>query len=361
MWSNRYAGCLVNVYVVLLIKIFKSDIKMGKKVILTIESVYTANAFQVGSAYYIAAGSETKPQVFLYNLSTGESSLVTGCPGGVMSFVPVPGNNNSFFSIMGLFPPFIGADAGVFMHTRKENQWTTVKTMELPFAHRCEVLNRNEKNYLFAASVSKYKENPPDWSKPGEVHLVELDENPEIPLKSVVIDNNLTRNHGMIKTRINGKEVVCISGREGIFCFKFKNGDWVKKQLFDHEVSEFWFIDLDGDGQDELVTIEPFHGEKLNVYKRIHNNWQLKYSDSLYFGHGLSAGFVNSEPVIVVGNRSESLALVQYKVVDFAKGKISREVLEEGVGPTQTMVFTDGNTDYILSANQKKNEVVLYY
>ena len=30
---------------------------MNKKVILNIESVYTANAFQVGTDFYIAAGS----------------------------------------------------------------------------------------------------------------------------------------------------------------------------------------------------------------------------------------------------------------------------------------------------------------
>jgi hypothetical protein len=35
-------------------------------------------------------------------------------------------------------------------------------------------------------------------------------------------------------------------------------------------------------------------------------------------------------------------------------------VIEEDAGPTQTQVFTANNTDYILSANQKKNEVAVY-
>ncbi len=35
-----------------------------------------------------------------------------------MSFVPLPGHPGQFYSIMGLFPPFVGADAGVFRHTR---------------------------------------------------------------------------------------------------------------------------------------------------------------------------------------------------------------------------------------------------
>jgi hypothetical protein len=233
--------------------------------------------------------------------------------------------------------------------------------MDLPFAHRCEILRRNGKNYLFAASVSKHKENPADWSRPGEMYLDRLDENPALPLNGELIDNSLTRNHGMLRTRIDGIETICISGAEGIFYFEQLPGDkWVKKLLFEKEVSEFGFIDLDGDGSEELVTIEPFHGESLNVYKRNGSTWDLKFSDTLSFGHGLSCGSFQDEPVIVVGNRRGSFALDLFKVVDLAGGKFSRTVIEEDAGPTQTQVFTANNTDYILSANQKKNEVAVY-
>jgi hypothetical protein len=332
---------------------------MKKKIILNIESVYTANAFQVGQDTFVAAGSETKPEVYLYDLASGTSSPVTGCPGGVMSFIPVPGNPELFFSIMGLFPPFIGAEAGVFMHSRSGDTWVTQKAMDLPFAHRCEILQRNGQNYLFAASVSKHKENPADWSRPGEMYLVRLDENPALPLNFEIIDDSLTRNHGMLRTHIDGTETICISGAEGIFYFEQLPGDkWVKKPLFEKEVSEFGFIDLDGDGRDDLVTIEPFHGELICVYKRNGSGWELKFSDTLSFGHGLSCGFFRDEPVIVVGNRRGSFTLDLFKVTN---GKFSRSVLEEDAGPTQTQVFRANNTDYILSANQKKNEVAVYY
>ncbi len=335
---------------------------MKKKVILNIESVYTANAFRVGAETFVAAGSETKPEVYLCNLASCNSSLVTGCPGGVMSFIPVPGSPDLFFSIMGLFPPFIGAEAGVFMHQWLGDEWKSQKAMDLPFAHRCEILHRKGKNYLFAASVSKHKADPPDWSKPGEMYLIRLDDHPTIPLNPEMIDNSLTRNHGMLRSQINGIETICISGAEGIFYFEQLPGDkWVKKPLFEKEVSEFCFIDLDGDGREELITIEPFHGEALNVYKKNGMNWELKFSDTLSFGHGLSCGFFNNEPVIVVGNRRGSFTLDLFKVIDLAHGKFSKTVLEEDAGPTQTQIFTANGTDYIMSANQKKNEVALYY
>ncbi|MDX1284279.1 MAG: hypothetical protein R3182_04685, partial [Draconibacterium sp.] len=188
---------------------------MEKKVILNIESVYTANAFQVGSEFFIGAGSETKPEVYMYNIASGESSFLEGCPGGVMSFIPLPEREDTFFSIMGLFPPFIGAEAGVFMHQKSETKWTTKKVMDLPFAHRCEIIHESKVNYLFAASVSKHKNDPPDWSKKGEVYVARVENDFQLPLKWEKIDDTVSRNHGMIRATVNGQERVCISGAEG--------------------------------------------------------------------------------------------------------------------------------------------------
>ena len=332
-----------------------------KQVILEIEAVYTANAFSVGSEFYIGAGSETKPEVYLYDIKTGNTSQVSGSPGGMMSFIPVPDNPDLFISIMGLFPPFIGGEAGLFIHRRINGDWKTIRALHLPFAHRCEILKRAGKNFLFAATVSTYKENPQDWSNPGELHLIELDDTPGATWESRVIDKSVTRNHGMTRTRIKGNETICISGREGIFYLEQDPGDnWVIRPMFEREVSEMTFIDLDGDGQDELVTIEPFHGETLNIYKNTGKKWEWRFSDSLSFGHGLSSGFIQRKPVIIVGNRSGSLALESFSVLDLSRGKFDRLVIEEDAGPTQTQVFSVGGTDYILSANQRKNEVALY-
>lgn len=120
------------------------------------------------------------------------------------------------------------------------------------------------------------------------------------------------------------------------------------------------YIDLDGDGTNELVTIEPFHGDTLNIYKRKGSAWELRFSDALSFGHGLSSGRFNGKPLIVVGNRSESFALESFTVDNLSKGIVNREVIEENTGPTQTQVFSRGPVDFIMSANQRKHEVALY-
>ena len=334
---------------------------LKKQVILEIENVYTANAFATDDGFFVGAGSETGPQVKLYNLADGSTHTLPGCPGGMMSFVPVPGEAWSFVTIMGLFPPFIGQEAGLYLHRLSGKGWLTERTMDLPFAHRCEFLQQEGGSKLVAATVSKLKENPSDWSRPGEVHLISLAKDLSQPWESVVIDSGITRNHGMAKASFGGDELLFVSGDKGIFSIQARpDRSWEMNSVFEKEVSEMTFIDLDGDGQKELVTIEPFHGKELNIYKRMNTDWELRYSGSLSFGHGLSSGVFNGEPVIVAGNRSDTLALETITVADLNKGAVNKRIIESEVGPTQTQVFTYSGIDYILSANQKKHEVALY-
>lgn len=333
---------------------------LQKKHILEIKNVYTANAFQTDKGFFVGAGSETEPLALLYDLATGHSDQVSNSPGGMMSFMPVPGMIDSYVTIMGLFPPFIGMEAGLYLHQRTSGGWKTEKAMDLPFAHRCEFVSKGSQVYLVAATVSKFKENPPDWSQPGELHLIPIEGN-SIPWTSEVINSGITRNHGMLKARMGGVESIFVSGAEGIFSITpgEKEG-WKIDPVFEKEVSEMTFIDLDGDGHEELITIEPFHGTTLNIYKRSGTGWELKHSDSLSFGHGLSSGMFEGKPVVAVGNRSDSMALEIFTVSNLYKGLVNRKVIEEDAGPTQTQVFSAGSVDYIMSANQKKHEVALY-
>jgi len=335
---------------------------LSKEIILRIKNVYTANAFQTETGFFVGAGSETEADVQLYDLSTGSSESVADCPGGMMSFIPVPGYPDLYVSIMGLFPPFVGGEAGLYLHQKSHAGWQSKKAMPYPFAHRCEILSLGGENFLVAAKVSAYKENPPDWFRSGEVHVISLKNPASLPWEPVLIDQGITRNHGMIKSLVDGREIICVSGEQGVFSVEpGRDQNWEVNRLFNKEVSEVNFMDLDGDGHSEMVTIEPFHGNTINVYKRKGNEWQLRFSDSLSFGHGLGSGMFNGEPVIVVGNRSNSLALEVFRVNELSKGLINRKLIEAEAGPTQTQVFAFRGVDYILSANQKKNEVALYH
>jgi hypothetical protein len=334
---------------------------MKKQGILEIQNVYTANAFESGGRTFVGAGSETEGVVRLYPLDGGNTEALDQCPGGMMSLIPVPGRPETLVSIMGLFPPFIGAEAGIFLHHKSGDHWHTRKILDLPFAHRCEFLPTGEYPMLVAATVSRHKENPADWSQAGEILVVHMEGEDPDQWHTKVIYSELTRNHGMGRFMIDGEERLCVSGAAGIFALgPDPGGSWAMHRLLEREVSEFTFIDLDGDGRSELVTIEPFHGHRLNIYKRRDQEWDLISGQELSFGHGLSSGMFNGTPVIVAGNRSESLALEIYTLNGYGQDAVKKVYMEEGAGPTQTQVFSHKGRDYILSANQRKHEVALY-
>ena len=333
---------------------------LSKEKILDLPFVYTVNSFVLDNQLYIAAGSEKEFPAYLYEMGRNNLLKITDGPGGMMSLVQLPGTDFDFFSVMGLFPPFIGSAAGVFFHRRISEGWSAEKVLSLPFAHRCEIIRHRGQNHMFVASVSRFKADPADWSKPGELHHIILPEEVEGELQTEVLVNNLYRNHGMTKSVLDGNETLCISGDSGIYgLVPSGENSWAVRHLFDKEVSEFAFFDLDDDGEEELAIIEPFHGNSLSLYKLDKGKWMKFYSSQLSFGHGLSAGIFKNQRVIVVGNRkgTESLEMHVVQAID----NVEKLIIEEHVGPTQTKVFSYDNVDYILSSNQLKNEVALYY
>ena len=336
---------------------------MKKTIITNLPQVYTVDLLYFNDQLFFGIGSEGHYPLYIINIENRNKKIrISDGPGGVMSMVVIPGESKRIVSVMGLYPPFIGDNAAIYLHEENNSDWNTKKLFNLPFAHRCQILTVDNVNWLFAASVSVFKNNPEDWSLPGEVYIVSIDNQGNINEKPTLFIDNVTRNHGMSKENLLGKEAIYISGKEGIFEITPGNSSvWDLKQLFDREVSEFIFFDINNDGLIELITIEPFHGDTLNIYEKRGQEWISVYRSGLIFGHGLSAGIFKGRPSVVVGNRRGDKALNLFYLARSTEEKIKKEVIEEGVAPTQTKIFTYKALDYILSSNQAKGEVALYH
>jgi len=131
--------------------------------------------------------------------------------------------------------------------------------------------------------------------------------------------------------------------------------------LFKEEVSEFTFFDINNDSVKEFITIEPCHGNTLNIYSNCSDRWTRSYQSDLAFGHGFSAGTFKGKPSVAVGNRRGNKALNLYVYEEAHGGTINNKIVEEGVGPTQIKIFIYKAKDYILSSNKVKGEVALYH
>lgn len=332
-------------------------LKFDKKVLMSIDGVYTVNAFRLGSGMVVAAGPEKEGDCRLYDMASETVIGLGHGAGGVMSIVPFPGRDDLLFSVQGLFPPFKGLDAGLFRHVKSGDTWLAEKMADLPFAHRCEVLASSDGTpYLAASTVSRHKDCPEDWSEPGCVYACPLDGSGEYGFTAIL--DGLYRNHGMTKFVCSGRESVGVSSDEGIFVISIDGAAVRTEGIFCGRVSEFAFADLDGDGEAELVTIEPFHGERLCFYKKSRGSYVRIAEDALSFGHGLSAGTISGRSCVAVGNRMGGGELCLYS---FGEGtSLCKDVLERSCGPTQTQFFNYGGKDRLLAALGLKGEVAVY-
>lgn len=327
-----------------------------------IEKGYTVSVVKINGTNMLAVGTEGLGKEYLLSLPDFQAEELCAGPGGTMSILNVPANNcNDLVSIMGLFPSFIGVEAGVYYHLWSENGWSENKIIDLPFSHRMEWMDADGVATLLVACVSKHKENPSDWSQPGILYAATLGNyNQKWQLTPVI--NGLTRNHGMLKIFHNGIKSLLVTGAEGVFRVFWDSAQkrWASEKWLDSEVSEIARIDLDGDGLDELITIEPFHGNKMVIYKIVNGNWVKKFDADLSFGHGLCADTINGQPTILVGNRASGKELLAFKPIDLEAGQMQRIIIDTDAGPTQIISTTiDGNA-HIISSNQNKGEISLY-
>jgi len=337
-----------------------------KQTLAKLNKVYAVSTIQLGGCIHFLAASEGHDRCLLFTSPDWEASVVWDGPGGCMSLVPVPEHEGALIAIQEFFPIFRSENAGiVYVEVGKTitDPWHVKRVLDLPFAHRIAIVRVSKVFYLVAATLCGGKDFQDDWSKPGTVYVGPIPNNPSDKWLLKPILKGISKNHGMHVTTLNKRQVVMISGKEGLFMLQVPenlSSRWECERLLEHEVSDVYSFDLDNDGISEIVTIEPFHGNSLVVYKNMSKKWQPVFETSMDFGHVVWAGRILGESAIIGGFRggSKELFLLCPKAPDLKD--FSRRTLDEGVGPTQIAVVHKQECDLILSANHGQNEVTLY-
>ena len=337
-----------------------------KRILASLELIYAVCTIQIEGETHFVAATEGYGECLLFSPPDWTASSVWEGPGGTMCLTPLPGRGGALLAIQEFFPIFQSESAGiVYAEPRGSSTeaWHVRRVIDLPFAHRIEIVHIGPVPYLVAASLCEAKDSQDDWSHPGTVYAGPLPRDPSGHWSLDPILSGISKNHGMHATHLDGCKVVLIAGREGIFSIRVPaepGEEWFWTRLVEHEVSDVHATDIDGDGIPELVAIEPFHGDTFTIYKLLSREWQAIFCMPISFGHVVWAGDVLGAPAMLVGSRSgdEDLSLMRVQSTDPVR--IERSVIDRGIAPTQVGVVHRGNVCQIISANRGTGNAVLY-
>jgi hypothetical protein len=314
----------------------------------------------------IIAAPEANGPTMLFAPPAYEPHILASGPGGCMGFAPVPGRDDAFLMITEFYPIFKSETAGINLFQAVDGlnePWRHKRILDLPFVHRICMVGNGTDNYLVAASVCGGKDFQDDWSRPGITYAAKVPDDIEGPWELMPVMEGIHRNHGMQVGRFAGQRCVFIAGDEGLFALQIPkpgSSEWKNTLIIEQPVSEVYPADLDQDGEDEIVVIEPFHGQAMSVFKNTQGVWTRIYTAQLAFGHGLWAGRLGGENVVIAGNRANDKNLACFKVTSTNPFTMEESVIDEGSGTTNMDVIDTPDGKALITSNPGREEYALY-
>lgn len=282
--------------------------------------------------------------------------------GGCMSIIPIPHRQNEFLAVNEFYLKVSPSLSKLVWGKHTADGWQIKDVTSLPYLHRFDIYDVNGQNYVIAATIAKEKKDKLDWSKPGQVYVAKLPDDPTEGLDFKLILDGCYRNHGYCQGKTKDG-LVCgyFASDSGIYRITppYKTADWQVEHILSGNISEVAVNDLDQDGIDEIMTIEPFHGNTIKVYRLIDGAYQpvWQYANEIDFAHSLVAGKLNSENVFVAGIRRLDCELF---ALTYADGEYKVTVIDQGGGPANLAIIHDHHQDYIAAANHTANQACLY-
>lgn len=315
---------------------------------------YSTMAMELdGQAHYFYASEEKDYPCYAYHAETYERKVVWEKGGGVMSMIPHPKELNTFLAIKDFYLKETPSQSKLVKIHYDGSRFIQTELLCLPFLHRFDVFELDEQIWILASTIAHDKKDKEDWSQAGKVYVGVLKGN-TVSLEP--IQDGLYRNHGY--ARLSSGNGGTVTADQGIFKIFYEDHQWKVNQLSSKAVGEVAIIDLDHDGQDEWLTIEPFHGNEIHLYSSLNPNQTLwSYPHEIDFAHSLLAVNLTTGPSIFGGIRRIHPDLFRVYMKDKT---IHWEVIDDQAGPANVAYTRYKNQDIILSANHTSNQAALY-
>ena len=338
-----------------------------KKVISDLTLCYWVTTLEMKGELYFLAASEKAYACLLFDKNGNQVDEVWKEPGGTMTAVQVPGSDGAFLATHRMYSPDDNREASIVLASPADGRWKIKTLCRLQGVHRFDILRRNGVNYLIACTIKSDYEYDEDWRFPGKVfaarlpeHLEALPDEFELPL--TVLKDGLLKNHGYSRDLYEGVETGIVTSEEGVFRFippAEPDSSWQILRHLDEPTSDALFLDLDGDGEKEMLTLSPFHGDTLKVFKQTDSGYKsvFEYEKKLPFIHAICPAVFDGKEIAIVGYRRGERDLL---AVGFADGGYRVDLLDHDVGPANARsAVIDGKT-VVVSANREISEVAYY-
>lgn len=341
--------------------------KFEKKALINLDRCYSVGSITIDDDEKIIMATEGHGGCYIFDGENYDNrTTVWDGPGGTMCTVPIPNTNGEFLAVQNFFPTFQSEDATIVWAKPKEEGWEIKTLFNLPYVHRFDILSAGDKHYFIGATLCTSKKFKDDWSDPGKIYVGELpsDLNEKIELK--IIKEGLTKNHGYCRTQWEGKMAGIFTSEEGVLVItppQSEDEDWKIEKIINRPVSDVAVVDIDEDGEDELLTIEPFHGNKFAINKKINGEYKViyEYPKKVDFGHGIWGGKLRGIPTFLGGYRREEEELFYIQCEDKEKLTFKAGTIDSKVGPSNIDVIYESDRDIIISANRQIGEGAIYF
>lgn len=344
--------------------------KIEKKVMGNLTKCYSIAPLRYKGTDHILVAAEKIDRCLLFDSEGNIEDTIWTEPGGVMTMVQVPGTDGQFLATQKFYSPNDSKEAKIVIVTPDEQNGWEVKTLvDLPFVHRFHIVERNGINYLIACTLKSGHEFKDDWSSPGKVYGAVLPEDlsgfndkHQLPLK--VIKAGMLKNHGYYKVEDGGLQTSIISSDSGVYQFippEQPSGEWGFRQLIKEAASDAVLVDFDEDGEKELATISPFHGDKISIWKKTDGEYRevYVYDQPAEFNHAIFGGTLCGRPALVIGHRQGERNLLVFTYNPVQKS-YEAQILDRNCGPANVYKYTNNGKEIIISTNHGIDEIAMY-
>lgn len=341
--------------------------KISKRVISDLQLCYCVAPVTYRGEEHFVVASEKEYPCLLFDRHGKFAEKIWDAPGGTMSIVQVPETDGAFLATHEFYSPNNSNSAKIVLCRPTSDGWKVTTLAQLPCVHRFDILQRGDTRYLLACTIKERHEYKEDWRFPGAVYacklpddLLEKDETYRLPLQ--MIKSGMNKNHGYSRSVYNSTMCGIVSSDEGVFRFippENDGGPWQIRQLLSEPASDALLIDFDGDGEDEIIVLSPFHGDTVSIYKRAGEKYGkiFEYENKLEFVHAVCAGRLNGRNIAFVGHRRGGRDLLAVSCVD---GEYKVEPVDHDVGSANVLFSEVDGSAVLLSANREINEVAYY-